>query len=185
MKRLRKNIAIEPLSFSLYQRAVHPELFNIYRQFEFNSKRFHAMLWVTNHCHVLTISTESINMTELIATPGQPLPAGALLAKFQLTGQKKHTHIFGNKLKYHCDFEVTESGSGDRILQRHCELKRRCGKDSMLINFPKLSTADEPAFTFIQTRCGGDELKIQTQHSRPGRSEMITTNTTIDLSQIR
>jgi hypothetical protein len=185
LKRSRRNVAIEPLSFSLYQRPVHPELFNIYRQFDFNLKRFDATLWVTNHCHVLTVSAESVHITELIATPGQPLPGGGLLAKFQLRSQKKHTHVFGNGLRYHCDFSITESTSDELLKKQYCELKRCSGENSTLINFPKLSTAGETAFTFIQTRCSENELNIQTQHSRPGRSELITTETSIDVSQIR
>jgi hypothetical protein len=184
LKTSRRNIVSEPLSFSLYQRPIHPELFNIYRKFDISSKRFTATLWVTSHCHVLTISAESIHMTELIAIPGQPLPVGALLAKFQLSSQKKHTHIFGNSLKYHCDFSIIKPTSA-QLKSQHEELKRSCGKNSMLINFPELSTANDPAFTFFQTCSGHDNLNIQTRHCRSGRCELISTNTTIDLSEIR
>lgn len=170
-----------PLSFTLYQRPVHPELFKIYREFDFSTKRFNVTVWVTNHCHVLTISVESIHITELIARPGQPLPAGALLAKFQLPCEKRHTHIFGNNLKYHCQFDINRSAC---LKKQHEELKQRCGKKSKLINFPGLSTDTGPAFTFIESYSSDDELKIQTQHSRPGLDGLITTSTTVDLSEI-
>lgn len=184
MKTSHRNIALQPLSFSLYQRPVHPELFNIYRQFDFSSKKFTATLWITNLCHVLTVCAESIQITELIAMANQPLPAGALLAKFQLTSQKHHTHVFGNRLKYHCNLDLVSSTSAEHEKQ-HEKLKQLTSKNSMLINFPKLSTDSHPAFTFVETRSGETELNIHTQHSRHGRPELITTNTTIDLSQIR
>jgi hypothetical protein len=180
----RTNIAVQPLSLSLYQRSVHPELFNIYRQFDFSSKRFSATLWITDQCHVLTVSAESTHVTELIATPNQPLPASALLAKFQLPSQKDHTHVFGNSLKYSCKFGLAKSTLAQQK-KLHTLLKHCTGKDSMLIDLPELSTDARPAFTYIQTHCERDKLNILTRHSRPDRPDIITTNTTIDLSQIR
>lgn len=184
MKTSRRNIASQPLSFTLFQRPIHPELFNIYRQFDFSSQRFSATIWVTAHCHVLTISAGSFHITELIATPGQPLPAGALLAKFQLPGQTKHTHVFGNSLKYHCGFSITKPAGPQHRKKMHKELKHLCGKNAKLINLPELSEGDDPAFTFIQFSSTDTQLSLQTRHSRPERNEMITTNTTMDMGKI-
>lgn len=170
-----------PLSFSLYQRPVHPELFRIYRQFEFSFRRFSASVWVTRHCHVLTVSTEAMHITELIATPFQPLPARALLAKFQVSGQKEHTHVFGNRVKYICRFDIKKTASLQKMVK---ELKVRPDKNSKLIEIPELSVCAEPAFSFIRCDSGENKLNIQARHSRSGRDELIITNTTIDLGDV-
>jgi hypothetical protein len=184
MKTSRRKLALKPLSFSLYQRPLHPELFDIRRQFNIRSERFSVTLWITDQSHVLEVYSESIYVTELIATGTQPLPAGALLAKFQLPSQKQHSHIFRNNLKYSCDFALTKSSPALHKKQ-FAQLKRRRDNSSILIELPELSAPSQPAFTFLQTHATADQLHIHTLHSRPNRPELITTNTTIDLSQLR
>jgi len=130
------------------------------------------------------VKTESTHITELIATNGQPLPGGGLLAKFQLLGEKEHTHIFANRVRYHCDCTVSESCSEDRINKLHDELKRRCDVNCRLINFPQLSTDNGPLFAFIESASSDDLLTMRTHHRRYGRGELVTTKTTIDLSEI-
>jgi len=181
LKTSRRKIQSVPLSFSLYQRAVHPELFRIYRQFEFCFNRFSASVWVTRHSHVLTVSTEAIHITELITLPFQPLPAKGLLAKLQLNSQKEHTHVFVNGVKYKCRFDIKKTDSFEK---KHKELKIRLDKNSKLIEIPELATGFEKAFSFIQCAESDNKLNIQTQHSRCERNELIITNTTIDLGDV-
>jgi len=181
LKISRRNTTSAPLSFTLYQRCVHPELFTIYDELKFEFKRASVLVWITRHCHVVTISVDGVEITELIAAPGQPLPAGGLLAKFQLSGEKKHAHTFDNGIGYRCKFDTVKTS---RMKKHYRELKKDTNKNSRLISLEELSTGGESGFSFINCSCGDNVIMIRTKHSRRGNEEMTTTCTTINLSNL-
>ncbi len=72
-------VLVNDLSFSLYRRVVHPELFNIYAKQRLLTGKYEVFIWVTGCCHVASIITGPLTLTEVISVPGQMLPRGGLI----------------------------------------------------------------------------------------------------------
>ena len=64
------HVAIEELMFSLFQRPLHPELFQIYASRTLNTEKYEAVIWITGCTHVVSVFAGDICMTEVVSTPG-------------------------------------------------------------------------------------------------------------------
>src|SRR6056297_2713180 len=106
MDKPNTDILIRDMSFSLFQRPLHPELFNIYARREIQTENYEASIWATGCAHVVSVHTQGYTLTELISKPGQPLPKRGLVERFQFRGQKKHKCTLSRQLNYMTDFQV-------------------------------------------------------------------------------
>ena len=70
----KTNIGIEELTFSLFQRSVHPELFKIYAKRRIRTDKYHADIWITGCSHVLSVCSAGVCLSEVVSVPGQMLP---------------------------------------------------------------------------------------------------------------
>ncbi len=84
------NVAIEELSFSLFQRPLHPELFNIYASRRLKTEKYEALIWVTGCTHVISVFAGDVTLSEVVSPPSQPLPERGLLERFQFRGPRSH-----------------------------------------------------------------------------------------------
>ncbi|MHC4365922.1 MAG: hypothetical protein ACYSTJ_10675, partial [Planctomycetota bacterium] len=80
------NVAIEELSFSLFQRPLHPELFQIYAKRKLKTGKYEADIWVTGCTHVVSVYTKGLCLSEVVSTPGQMLPQRGLIERFRFRG---------------------------------------------------------------------------------------------------
>ena len=58
------NVAIDELMFSLFQRPLHPELFQIYANRHLNTEKYESIIWVTGCTHVVSVFSGDICLTE-------------------------------------------------------------------------------------------------------------------------
>ena len=63
------NVGIEELTFSLFQRPLHPELFQIYASRRLKTAKYEAMIWVTGCTHVVSVFTADACMVEIVNAP--------------------------------------------------------------------------------------------------------------------
>ena len=84
------NVAVEELMFSLFQRPLHPELFQIYASRKLNTGKYEAIIWVTGCTHVVSVFSGDTCLAEVVSGPGQMLPSHGLLERFQFRGPRTH-----------------------------------------------------------------------------------------------
>ena len=72
------NVAIEELMFSLFQRPLHPELFQIYAKRQINAGKYETIIWVTGCTHVVSVFSGDICLTDGRIDPP---PAGSAKSK--------------------------------------------------------------------------------------------------------
>ena len=104
MESPRINVAIEELTFSLFQRPLHPELFKIYAKKELKTSKYEALIWVTGCTHVVSIFSGKTILSEIISGPGQPLPKRGLIERFKFRSRPVTTNanIYDFKRKSTC-----------------------------------------------------------------------------------
>jgi hypothetical protein len=148
------NVAIEELMFSLFQRPLHPELFQIY------AKRH-------------------ICLTEVISAPGQMLPSRGLIERFQFRGPRSHKCTLSRGVSYMTDFQV-EKMSPNLYRQSHTDLERFARNRGLFVKFPELETDNLQPFCYVDFEARKSELHIHAFAAYPDQVTMIKTQSLFD-----
>jgi hypothetical protein len=115
------NVAVEELTFSLFQRPLHPELFQIYTKRQLKTTKYQADIWVTGCTHVASVYVQDMCLTEVVSSPGQVLPQRGLIERFQFRGPRSHKCTLNRRISYMTNFQV-EKMSQNVYRQSHTDL---------------------------------------------------------------
>ena len=173
------NIAISELAFSLYQRPLHPELFNIYAKRHLKTEKYEAFIWATGCSHVISLFTRNLCLTELISIPGQMLPKRGLIERFQFRGKRNHKCTLSRGLSYMTDFQV-EKMSANLYQQSHTDLRRFARNRGVFVTFPQSAADQLEPFSYIDFEARKDELHFHTFHAYPDQVTIIKTQSLFD-----
>jgi hypothetical protein len=174
MDKPKTDIAIDELAFSLYQRSLHPELFDIYAKRELRTENYQASIWITGGSHVVSVHANDQILSEVISAPNQPLPKRGLVERFQFKGQKKHKCRLSRKMSYMTDFQV-EKMSENLYRQSHIDLERFSRNRGIFIKFPERSVHGLTPFSYLDFEARRNELHIHTFHAYPEQVTIIKT----------
>lgn len=179
MEAPKTNLAISELSFSLYQRSIHPELFNIYNRRHLKTKKYESLIWDTGCAHVISVFTKDNSLTELISIPGQTLPKRGLVERFRFDGQKRHKCTLSRHLSYMTDFQVEKMEPG-LYRQSYTDLERFAKNRGIFVKFPELSIDGLLPFSYIDFEARRDELHVHAFHAYPDQVTIIKTQSLFD-----
>ena len=173
------NVAVEELTFSLFQRSLHPELFRIYARRRLKTKKYEALIWVTGCTHVASVFARDVCLSEVVSTPGQMLPSRGLLERFQFRGPRAHKCTLSRGISYMTDFQV-EKMSPNLYRQSHIDLERFARNRGMFVKFPGSEIGGLQPFCYIDFEARQTELHIHTFAAYPDQVTMIKTQSLFD-----
>ena len=182
MESPKSHLAVSELTFSLYQRPLHPELFTIHAKRRLKTDFYETMIWATGGSHVVTVFVSDVCLSELISSPGQLLPKRGLIERFQFRGQRTHKCTLNRGLSYMTDFQV-EKMSANLYRQSHNDLERFARNRGIFVSFPELSAAGLEPFSYIDFEARRYELQIHAFHAFPDQLTIIKTQSLFDLHQ--
>lgn len=168
------NVAVDQLSFSLFQRSLHPELFQIYANRRLKTENYEAAIWVTGCTHVVTVHSNNMCLAEVISATGQPLPQKGLVERFQFRGPRSHKCSLSRNLHYMTDFQI-EKMSRNLYRQSHLDLDRFAKNRGIFIKFPKHETDGLNPFCYVDYEARQNELHVHTFAAYPEQLTMIKT----------
>ena len=87
METRQKQQACE-LRFIVYNRALHPELFEIHHDHRIVKARFEAQIWVTGLSHVIGFYRDDAAFCEVVADAATELPRRGRLVSLPFRGEK-------------------------------------------------------------------------------------------------
>ena len=173
------NVAIDELMFSLFQRPLHPELFQIYASRHLNTEKYESIIWVTGCTHVVSVFSGDICLTEVVSAPGQMLPSRGLLERFQFRGPRTHKCTLSRGVSYMTDFQV-EKMSPNLYKQSHTDLERFARNRGVFVKFPELEVGKLQPFCYVDFEARRTELHIHTFAAYPDQVTMIKTQSLFD-----
>lgn len=168
------NVAIEELSFSLFQRPLHPELFNIYASRRLKSDKYEALIWVTGCTHVVSVFAGDVTLAEVISTPTQMLPERGLIERFQFHGPRSHKCTLSKNVSYMTDFQV-ERLSANLYRQSFTDLERFGRDRGVFVRFPELEIDGLQPFCYVDFEARKTELHIHTFAAYPDQIAIVKT----------
>jgi hypothetical protein len=173
------NVAVEELTFNLFQRPLHPELFIIYAKRKLLTEKYEAEIWVTGCTHVAAIYAGDVCLTEVISAPGQMLPRRGLIERFQFRGPKSHKCTLSRGVSYMTDFQV-EKMSANLYHQSYIELEKFAKKRGIFVKFPASEIDSLIPFCYIDFEARRTELHLHTFSAHPDQITMIKTQSLFD-----
>ena len=175
------NIAIEGLTFSLFQRPIHPELFDIYAQRQLKTDNYEALVWITGCTHVVSVFADNACLSEIVSAPGQLLPQRGLIERFQFRGPKSHKCTLNKGLSYMTDFQI-EKMSQNLYKKSHTDLERFARNRGVFVSFEEAGSNGLQPFCYIDFEARQSELHIHTFTAYPDQVTMIKTQSLFDFN---
>ncbi len=173
------SVAVKELSFSLFQRPLHPELFQIYAKRHIKTEKYEALLWVTGCTHVISVFAGDVCLSEVISGPGQMLPQRGLIERFGFKGPRTHKCTLSRGVSYMTDFQI-EKMSPNLYRQSHSDLEGFARNRGIFVKFPDLEVDGLHPFCYVDFEARKTELHIHTFAAYPDQVTMIKTQSLFD-----
>lgn len=170
----RIKIAAAELSFFLYDRALHPELFRIDRSQNFTQPLYQAQVWIAGLSHVVTVHGAAWSATELVAAPSDLLPQRGLLASFPFRGERDHSVELGRGAQYIMSSQV-ERMSENLFRATHRDLMSAAQRGGISAAFRQWASNGLPPFIYIDCEARRGELHVQAFHVFPDDLTVLKT----------
>ena len=173
---------VESLRFYLYDRPLHPELFEIYHDHHIFKEGYEAQIWVTGCTHVIGFYHDRSSLVELIADGSTMLPQRGRLLEVPFRGERVHESNRGEGINYMMNFQV-EVMSATVYTRTHHELARLGAQRGLFVPFPMWMTQSPlTPFTFVDYDTRPSELRVFTFHAFPEDLTVIKTQSIFELS---
>ena len=88
------------LTLTLYQRTLHPELFNIHATEKVSRRAYDADVWLVDGGHVIAFTGGKTTLTEVIVNNSNPMTDRGLLQTIPCRGERYHEMNVGTNVKY-------------------------------------------------------------------------------------
>lgn len=168
------------LRFFLYDRPLHPELFEIYHDHHIVKAAYEAQIWVTGCTHVIGFFRESMSMVEVTADADAMLPQRGRLLELPFRGERDHERKRAEGISYMMNFQA-ESMSPAVYTKTHHDLARMGAHRGLFVPFPMWMSHGLTPFTFIDYDARPNEFHVFTFHAFPEDLTIVKTQTIFEV----
>ena len=173
---------VEELLFCLYQRPIHPELFQIHRVKRIRQARYQAEIWVCSLAHVVTVQAGKQILTELITEENDLLPKNGLATSFRFRGERDHTQAFENGLKYILSTQV-EKMTSQLFPATHRDYVHYAQNRGLYVPFEDRAQGGLTPFSFIDFDARDHEFHIHAFHAFPDEMTLLKTQSIFEVGR--
>ena len=173
---------IEDLQFCLFQRAIHPELFQIDQVKRIEQARYQAEIWVVGLTHVVSVQCGDQIITELITEDIETLPRVGLATSFRFRGERDHAQSFDNDFKYILSTQV-ERMTPQLFPATHRDYVHYAQDRGMFVSFDEWAVDDLAPFTFLDFDARDHEFHVHAFHAYPDELTLLKTQSIFEIGK--
>lgn len=177
---LRPRVA--ELVFHLYNRPLHPELFDVVATRTVQRHGYMLTVRITRTGHVISWDSVRGHLTEVTATSDTPLPSYRALASHKMRGEHNDTLAWAPELNYQSSFQV-EMLPDEIFAHVHDEILRDGLKRGMLHNFQPNNRLALAPLGYITTEAWAGNLVVSSFHTFPEERTVVKTQSLIERRQ--
>jgi len=177
---IRQQQRVSELRFVVYNRALHPELFDIYHDHRIVKAEYEAQVWITGLSHVIGFYRDNAVFAEVIADASAELPVRGkqMSAPFRGERDKQFEHEGG--VRYLTSFQV-ERMSPRLYAKVHADLVERGTDQGMYVPFPEWATRTQTPFSYLDYEAKVNQLHVFAYHAFPDDLTLIKTQSIFEL----
>ncbi len=169
------------LRFFLYDRPLHPELFDIYHDHHIIKRGYEAQVWVTGCTHAIGFFRDRECLVEVTADADNILPQRGQLLEVPFRGERDHSCQRARGITYMISFQV-ETMSPGVYSRTHHDLARLGAQRGLFVPFPNWMTRSLTPFTYIDYEARPNGLHVFTFHAFPGELTIVKTQSIFELA---
>lgn len=174
----------EDLHFSLYQRALHPELFHIHQVRRVEQRAYSAEIWVVGLAHVVTVQFGDQYLTELVAEHSDLLPRMGLANTFRFRGERDYSQSFTGGLRYILSTQV-ERMTSNLFPATHRDIASDRERKGMYWEAEDYGPDGLKAFSFLDFEARDSEFHVHAFHLFPGERTVVRTQSIFETERRR
>jgi hypothetical protein len=171
---------VAELSFQLFGRALHPELFEVHKSRVVQRGEFSARLDITTAGHVITWRYRGLTLTEVATSAQHPLPERRRLLSYRLKGERSDRVECRGGINYHTSFQL-EPVDPELFWTFQDELARGGERQGLLHNFDSSGRIALGAVSYIYAETRTRSLLIQAFHTFPDDSAVVKSQSVFEL----
>jgi hypothetical protein len=171
---------VAELSFQLFGRALHPELFEVHKTRAIQRGEFTAKIDITTAGHVITWRYRGLTLTEVAASAQHPLPERRRLLSYRLKGQRSDRVECRGGITYHTNFEL-ETVEPELFWTVQEEISRDGERQGLLHAFDSSGRMALGAVSYIYAETRNRSLLIQAFHTFPDDSAIVKSQSVFEL----
>ena len=168
------------LKFFLYDRPLHPELFDIYHDHHIVKAGYEAQVWVTGCSHVIGFFRGPLALVEATADADAELPDRGLLIELPFRGERAHECKRTDGINYMMNFQV-ETMSPAVYSKTHHDLARQGSRRGLFVPFPMWMARSLTPFSYVDYEAKPNELHVFTFHAFPEDLTIVKTQSIFEL----
>ena len=157
---------VAELTFQLFGRSLHPELFTVYASRSLERGGYQAKIDITSAGHVVTWRYKGITLTEVAASAQHPLPQKRRLMSYKLRGEREDQVECRGGVKYQVSFQL-EPVPPEVFWTFQQELVHDGGRNGILHRFESSGRMALGALSYIHVETRSRSLSIQAFHTFP------------------
>ena len=173
--------SVASLRFYLFERPLHPELFDIYHDHHIIKNGYEAQIWVTGCTHVIGFFRERNSVVEAIAEADNILPERGRLLEVPFRGERDHERKRAEEINYMMNFQV-ENMSPAVYSRTHHDLARLGAQRGLFVPFPLWMSNSLTPFTYIDYEARPNGLHVFAFHAFPGELTIVKTQSIFELA---
>ncbi len=157
---------VAELSFKLYGRPLHPELFEVFQTCTIERGGYTAKIDITSAGHVVTWRYAGLTLTEVAASAQHPLPKMRRLLCYSLKGERSDRVDCRGGASYEMSFQL-EPTEPDVFWTFQEELAGQGQQQGMLHRFDSSGRIALGALSYINLEARSRSLLVQAFHTFP------------------
>lgn len=159
----------------VYERSVHPELFETICETAIPVGREQAVLRISRHGHVLEFRSKRRTITEVATSKYSPLPVQGCMVDRRLIGYRTHM-IDSPGIRYHCSYQL-DAVPAEVYLQVHREMETDARSATLAASMPGSSTSSPDCLSFLKADLLREGLVIHSFHTFPDNGAVLRIQT--------
>jgi hypothetical protein len=171
---------VAELSFQLFGRALHPELFEVHKTRTVQRGEFSARLDIKSAGHVITWRYRGLTLTEVAASAQHPLPERRRLLSYRLKGQRSDRVECRGGVVYHTNFQL-EPVAPEVFWTFQEELSRDGERHGLMHCFDSSGRMALGAVSYIYPETRSRSLMIQSFHTFPDDCAIVKCQSVFEL----
>ena len=171
---------IAELSFTLFGRSLHPELFVVNKRYEVDRSKYAAKLEITNSGHVFFFQHDLVKITEVTASTHHPLPSSRLLDSKPFRGGFQQTSETRGPVTYRSEFQI-EKVQPEMFWAFQTELSKTSPQHGIIHSFDSSGRIPIGGISYLHTIARDSLLVVQAFHTFPDDQAIVRTRTEFEI----
>ncbi len=171
---------VAELAFQVFGRALHPELFDVYKTREIERGGYTAKIQITSAGHLITWRYQGITLTEVAASAQHPLPQKRRLMNYKLKGERHDRLECRGGIRYQVSLQL-EPVAPEIFWMFQEELSSEGERKGLLHTFDSSGRMALGALSYIHVESRNRILFVQAFHTFPDDYAIVKSQSTFEL----